>query len=398
MKSNHVSLKILTCLLIICATCGLSCRRKAPEADVEQAAPAPEETRPEEIKVEADVTETGPDSTAVIVNGVKITEGEIDEMIEPQLAAMAKQSQNRPPEFMEQMKKMLRQQAVERIIVEQLIEAKAKQANITVTDKEVMNQISEIASKQTPPLSVEDFKGKMEELGRDFDQIKLQVRRALLYHKLTEAEFSIDVNITEDDAKTYYDQNSNQYEQPERVKASHILIKLDAADPNMDPNESGAKAKAKAEDLLKQIKAGADFAELAKANSDCPSSERGGDLGFFSRGQMVPPFEEAAFTLEVGQVSDIVQTQFGYHIIKVVDHRDAKTRTFEQSKDQIIQMLKQRKQRESAGRFVESLKAQADIVYPPGKEPQRIMPSPRPMTPPQPTKPVEPQEDEADIE
>ncbi len=397
MKTNHVSLKILTCLLIICATCGLSCRRKVPEADVNQPAPAPEETRPEEITVEADVPETKPDSTAVIVNGVKITEGEIDEMIAPQLVAMAKQSQNRPPEFMEQMKKMLRQQAMERMIVERLMDAKAKQANITVTDQEVMSQIGEIASKQSPPLSVEGFKEKMEGLGRDFDQIKQQVQKAMLYHKLTETEFSSGINITEDDAKTYYDENPNQYEQTERVKASHILIKTDTTDPNADPNQAEVKARAKAEELLKQIKAGADFAELAKANSACPSSERGGDLGFFTRGQMVPPFEEAAFALEVGQVSDVVQTRFGYHIIKVVDHRDAETRTFEQSKDQIIQMLKQRKQRESAGQFIESIKAQADIVYPPGKEPQRMMPPPRPMTPPQPVKPVEPQ-DNADIE
>ncbi len=130
-----------------------------------------------------------------------------------------------------------------------------------------------------------------------------------------------------------------------------------------------AAAKAKAEELLKQIKDGDDFAELAKANSGCYSSERGGDLGFFSRGRMVPAFEEAAFALKVGQVSDIVETQFGYHIIKVTDHRDASVTMFEQAKDDIMKSLTQTRQAELAKEYIESLKAQANIVYPPGEEP-----------------------------
>lgn len=390
MKSNHVSFKTLACLLIICAACDLSsCRRKAQQAEVSKPAPALKET-----KVEADVnlvkpapvTETGPNSVAVTVNGVGITEGEIDKVLEPQFAAMAKQAQDRSPEQMEQMKNVFKQQALERMIIERLIDEKARQANMVATEEELDSRIKEIASMQRPPMSVEDFRKKLEDLGENFDQVKQQIQKGLLFQKLMGAQFADKVNVTIEDANQFYQENRRRYEEPEQVKASHILIKTDISDPNTDPNEVKAKAKAKTEGLLEQIKAGADFAELAKANSGCPSSESGGDLGFFSRGRMVPAFETAAFALEVGQVSDVVESPFGYHIIKVTDHKDAETKTFEQVKDEIIQQLTQRKQRELAGQFVELLKAEAKIVYPPGKEPEARMPQPVPR----PTKPVEP--------
>ncbi len=395
MKSNLVSLKFLACLLIICAACGFSCRRKTPEPDVNRPAPGPNESRVEtdvELIKPTAVTEMEPNSIAVTVNGINITEGEIDKMLEPQLAAMAERAQNRPPEFMEQMKKMLRRQAVEQMVTEQLLEEKVKKANIVVTDEEVISQIKKIASMQKPPVSLEDFKEKMEGLGQSFDQVKQQVRKALTFQKVMEVQLADKVNVTVEDANQYYEQSRRRYEVDEQVKASHILIKPDTTDPNTDPNQAKAIARAKAEDLLKQVKEGADFAELAKANSDCPSSENGGDLGFFGRGQMVPPFDNAAFELETGQVSGIVETEFGYHIIKVTGHKDASIRTFEQVKDEIIQQLTQRKQRELAGQFIESLKAEADIVYPPGKEPEMRMPRRRPMPSPRQGKPIKPQD------
>jgi len=397
MKTQNVSSKTLAILLIICTICGLSCKRKTPPTDVNRPAPAPKETK---IEAEEPVAaEAALADTVVTVNGTVIIESDIDKMIEPQLAAMAKQSENsdRPtgPQFMEQMKKMLREQALERMIVDKLIEEKAKQANIATTEEEVMSKLKEIASMQRPPMSVEELRKKMEGLGQGFDEIKQQVGKGLAFQKMMEARFANDISITEDEVKKYYEEYQSRYQAPEQVKASHILIKPDTSDPNTDPNEAKAKAKAKAGGLLEQIKAGADFAELAKANSDCPSAERGGDLGFFGKGQMVPSFEKAAFDLQVGQVSDIVETKFGYHIIKVTDHKDASVTTFEQAKDSINMQLKQRKQRELAAKFIESLKAEANIVYAPGKEPKPATPPMRPPTPRQ-TKPVE-QPDKIDV-
>jgi len=248
------------------------------------------------------------------------------------------------------------------MIVERLLVEKVKASNIVVTEEEVIGRIKEMASQQQPPLSLEDFKALIEAYGQNFDETKQYIRRALTYQKLMEAQWAGKINVTADDAKKYYSENAPQLEE---IRASHILIKSDTADPDTDPNETEAKAEAKAQDLLKQIKAGADFAELAKANSACPSAAKGGDLGFFARGRMVPAFEKAAFELKVGQVSDIVKTRFGYHIIKLTDRKD----TFEQFKDEILKTLLQKRRSEFAMRYIELLKAGANIIYPPGKEP-----------------------------
>jgi peptidyl-prolyl cis-trans isomerase C len=304
--------------------------------------------------------ETTVDSVAVTVNGIDINESQIDAQLKPQLEKMSTQL---PPAFVEQYKKQLRQKVLEKIIVEQLLDEEVKAAKIVVTNEETTKQIEEMVSQQQPPLSMEDFKALIEAYGQSFDEVKLRIKKGLAYQKLMEAQWAGKINVTEDDAKKYYSENAKQLE---RVRASHILIKPDTTDPNTDPNEAKAAAMAKARDLLKQIKDGADFAELAKANSSCLSSAKGGDLNFFSKGQLVPPFEEAAFALKVGQVSGIVETQFGYHIIKVTDREND---TFEKAKDDVLKQLTQAKQDELANKYIESLKDKANIVYPAGKEP-----------------------------
>ena len=316
---------------------------------------------------------------AITVNGVSISESEIETLLKPQLDKMGDQL---PPAFVDQYKSRLRQQLLEKLIVERLLGEKVKAANITITEEDIMAHLKESGTQQQPPLSVEDIKALIEARGQSFDEAKQRIKQGLGYKKLMEDQWQGKINITEEDANNYYSENAEQLEQ---VRASHILITPDTSDPNADPNQAKEKAKAKAQELLKQIRDGADFALLAENNSGCPSSARGGDLGFFSRGQMVPAFEETAFGSKVGQVSDIVETKFGYHIIKVADRKD----TFEQFRDDIINILTQNKQNELAVQYVESLKAQADIVYPPGKEPATANAVP---TPPEQTS-AQPQQD-----
>ncbi|MHC4458986.1 MAG: peptidylprolyl isomerase, partial [Planctomycetota bacterium] len=306
---------------------------------------------------------------AVTVNGVDITESQVEEQIKPQLDRLAARSQKLPPQFIEQYKQRLRGQILERMIVQQLLDQKVKENKIKVTEEDVTKKLEEMASSQSPPLSLEDFESLVKTTGQSLDQIKERIRKGLGYEKLIEAQREGKKDITEDDARKYYSEHSEQFKTPEQVRASHILIKPDAADPNKDPNQAKAEAKAKAQDLLNKIKEDADFAELAKANSACPSSAGGGDLKFFRKGQMVPPFEKTAFSLKVGQVSDVVETRFGYHIIKVTDRKEASVTTFEQAKEDISKRLSQEEQNKFAQQYIESLKSQANIVYPPGKEP-----------------------------
>lgn len=394
MRTFFSNSKVLIVVVVLFAACGLSCKQKSSgqaETNIPQpaqpkieAAPETEAVAKTEPETTTDLTElTAPeelaDSIAVTVNGVDITEDEVQKIVQPQLEKMAQQNKQLPPAFAQAFEKQIRQQILDKMVVIQLLDEKVKESNIVIADEEVTTQIQQIAAAQKQPLSIDELKNIIASQGYAFDDWKNEIRKQLGQQKLFQSQFPENINITEEDAKKHYDENPAQFETKEQVRASHILItpKADAADPNQEK----VKAKTKAEDLLKQIKEGADFAALAKANSDCPSAAQGGDLNFFGKGQMVPPFEQAAFAMETGKVSDIVETRFGYHIIKVTDRKEAGTTSFEQAKAGLIQQLAQKKQAEMTNKYIDSLKAAANIVYPPGKEPASAAP---PMMAPQP--------------
>lgn len=375
-------LRALTWLALLCAVCSLTgCKpKKTTTPDVKKPGPAPVKVEPDTVKPDvstvapAPVTATSGSDVLVTVNGVDITQKQLDELLKPHLDRLAKQAANLPPAFLEQQMKLLKDQALQEMIKMQLLDEQVKKANIKVTDDEVTGEITRMASLQKPPATLEEFKAKMEAYGYNYEQLKNQMQAMLGQQKLVAQKYPDEAKVTEDDAKAYYEQNKARYDVPEQVRASHILIKPDLSDPNSDPNQAKAAAKAKAEDLLKKVKEGGDFAALAKENSACPSAARGGDLDFFRRGQMVPAFDKAAFELEVGKISDVVETQFGFHIIKVTDRKAASTTSFDQIKGTLMAELVQRKLQELAMKYVEQLKLKAKIVYPPGKEPKPAAP------------------------
>ena len=131
------------------------------------------------------------------------------------------------------------------------------------------------------------------------------------------------IQVSSEEIAAYYEENKSQYNSPRSVKASHILVK------ELDQAES----------ILLELKEGVSFEEAAQKYSTCPSKEKGGDLGFFNKGQMVPEFEEAAFTLEQNTISEPIQTQFGYHIIKVTDEKQEGSQTLVEVKEQIQKQL-----------------------------------------------------------
>ena len=332
---------------------------KPQPAPVEtQPKPAPAEPEPQPTPAEAP---PAPEGVAATVNGVDIPEDLVQTELKPQLDRIAARGQKLPPGFAEQYENQIRQQILDRMVVEKLLDEKVKEKGIVITDEQVNSHIEQMAAQQN--LSMEDFVELVKASGRTLAEVEQRTRKGLGYQQIIEAQWSSGIDITEEDALKHYSENKNQFETPEQARASHILIKPDTSDPNADPNDAKTAARAKAEDLLKQIRDGANFAELAKANSDCPSAAGGGDLNFFGKGQMVPPFEQAAFALKVGQVSDVVETQFGYHIIQLTDHKDATVTTFEQARDDIFNMLKQKKQAELAESYIESLKADANIIH-----------------------------------
>ncbi len=159
--------------------------------------------------------------------------------------------------------------------------------------------------------------------GKDFEDrlayYRLRALRDTFYEK------KVREAVTEAQAKGAYDEQISKIPPEAEVRARHILV----------------KSEQEAKDLVKQLKAGADFTELAKKSSDGPSAQTGGDLGYFSRGQMVKPFEDVAFSLKPGQISDPIQTEFGWHVIKVEDKRNRPVPGFDEVKDQLMASLVQ---------------------------------------------------------
>ncbi|WBW97894.1 peptidyl-prolyl cis-trans isomerase [Oceanirhabdus sp. W0125-5] len=173
--------------------------------------------------------------------------------------------------------------------------------------------------------AIENNIEKDEEFQKALEDMKVTLLKQYAMRKVLS-----DVDVTDEEVKEYYESNKEMFKTPEEVRASHILVSTEE----------------EAKEVAAKIKEGASFEEMAKENSSCPSSQNGGDLGAFSRGKMVPEFENAAFELEIGAVSEPVQTQFGFHLIKVTEKNEARTQEFEEVKENMKNQLIAMKQNE----------------------------------------------------
>ena len=167
-------------------------------------------------------------------------------------------------------------------------------------------------------------------------------KRKIKYAVIDTNKLEAGVTVTQDDLRSYYEQHRDQYKTPEQVKVSHILIKTPLPGPDNKVDEKGvAEAQHRAEDLLKQVKSGANFEDLAKKYSEDPgSAKQGGSLGWIGRGQTVPEFEKAAFSLPKGQMSDLVKSSYGFHIIRVDDKQEAHAKSLDEVKSEIEPIVK----------------------------------------------------------
>ena len=186
-------------------------------------------------------------------------------------------------------------------------------------------------------------------------------KRKVKYAVIETGKAAADVPVTQDDLRAYYDQHRDQYRVPEQVKVSHILIKTPLPGPDGKVDEKGvAEAQRRAEDLLKQLKGGAKMEDLAKKYSEDPgSAKQGGSLGWIGKGQTVPEFEKTAFSLPKGQISDLVKSSYGFHIIRVDDKQEAHMKTLDEVKAEIEPVLKHQKGQQIAQQKADTLLKQA---------------------------------------
>lgn len=303
-----------------------------------------------EAKDKAAQGESATPKVVASVNGVKISGAEFDREVGRYEQQMAMMGQSPNPEQLKEIKEKVLNGLIDR----ELLYQQAEKQGIKVDKKEVDERMSAL-QKRFP--KEEDFKKTLERLGLTEAGLRSQFEKELAIKEMLDKKFAGKLTVTEQEMKKFYDENPDYFKTPERVRASHILIKVD---PNASEADK-AKAHQKIEDIQKKVNKGEDFAALAKQYSECPSSAKGGDLDYFQHGQMVKPFEDAAFALKVGQVSDIVETQFGYHLIKVTDKKDAGQISFDEAKEKIKPFLEQQKMAEQVNQYVAQLKQTAKI-------------------------------------
>lgn len=333
-----------------------ACDKEAPKPKAEGATnaatnSAKTETTPTETPTaEANAAELPVEATGPVakVNGVEITAAEYNEEVKRLNEIMGKMG---PPGMLVSMKDRIVDQLIDRKLLETEIQKRA----IKVPDAEVDAEYGKL-TKQLEDAAPGGVKAYLEKIGRTEGEMKTDVRKSLEFKALMAAEN--DIAVADADIKAFYDENKAQFDQPERVKASHILLKLDKD----APAEKVTEVETRAKDVAAKAKAaGADFAALAREFSEGPTAPRGGDLGFFVKGQMVPEFDAAAWAMKPGEISDPVRTQFGFHIIKVDDRQAAKSMSFEDAKPLIEMKLQEPKLREAMTKTLDALKANATI-------------------------------------
>jgi peptidyl-prolyl cis-trans isomerase C len=308
----------------------------APGAPGQPAVPTPPKPMPAQLP-------------AVIarVNGEPVTKEDFERMIK---TIETRAGQPIPPDRRDE----ILRGALDQLVTYTVLGQESKTRGIKVEDTEIDAKVKQLRDGFP---TQEAFDKAVKDRGLTVESLRKDARVDLSVTKLMESEVETLPGPSDLETKDFYEKNPDRFKQDETVRASHILIRVD------EKADAAAKAKAKAEidSVLKQARAGVDFAKLAQQHSQDGSAAQGGDLNYFPKGQMVPPFNDVAFALKPGQISDVVTTQFGYHIIKVVDHKPGRTITLEEAAPQIKTYLAQQKKQQHADAFIDGLKKKSKI-------------------------------------
>ena len=264
-----------------------------------------------------------------------------------------------------------RKTITKRLVNEELIRQEAARQKIAPTPAQLEE---ELTSYKAMFKTEERFAQYLKSAKIDLKKVKSNLTQTLLLKLLLEKNQV--AQITDAEIQKHYEKQRDRYEVKEKVRASHILLKVEKSATPEQVNQAREKAVA----LTKRARAGEDFAALAKANSEGPTASRGGDLNYFARNRMVKEFDEKAFAMKIGEVSDPVRTRFGWHVIKLTDRKQAHTRSFDEVKSNIKRMLEGRAQRKARSELMKTLRAKSKIerylpeVKPEAKKPLELKP------------------------
>ncbi|MBW1827898.1 MAG: peptidylprolyl isomerase [Deltaproteobacteria bacterium] len=271
-----------------------------------------------------------------LVNGSIITQSDFDR----EMTGFQQSLINRGESVNEEQLQELKKDILQNLINRELLYQESQKSGIKVEETAVNEQLNAV-KKQLP--SDDEFNNALLKMNLTETGLKSQIKKSLALNQFIDKQFADKITVSEKEAKSFYDSNPDAFKQPGQIKVRHILITVDP------------------EEIQKKVEKGDDFAALAKESSQCPSSASGGDLGFFGRGQMAKPFEDAAFALKPGEVSDIVETRFGYHIIKSTEKKPGAALAFEDVKEKLMQFLKQKKLQEQLNEYTKGLEKEAKV-------------------------------------
>ena len=356
-------MKIAKMMMLAAAVGVMACPVFAAEAEGKKAE-SPKTAAPAKAEAaKVDIWASLP-ATVAEIDGVAISKNEIISFFSAQFP-----NGNPPPFFTAELVKQVAPRLVKGIVASKLMEKEMEKAGFKASPEQTRKFLEE-EMKKAPKQQLEMLTQQLSMQGKTLDQhikelagnpnAQKQIAKVLFARKT----FLKDIKVTEQEAQAYYKAHPDMFKTPadgpNMVRASHILIMVDEK-----ANDAQKKA---ALDKINGIKAQLDknpklFEALAKTESKCPSGANGGSLGAFGKGQMVPEFEKAAFALKPGQISDVVKTQFGYHIIRRDAAQQASTIPFEQVKDNLIGFMTEQKAVEAERKYMENLEKNAKVKY-----------------------------------
>lgn len=243
---------------------------------------------------------------------------------------------------------------IDREIKKKLVLLRAKELNVQASPESVDKKLQDIKTKFESDAS---FEKKLSQKNMTIEQYKEEIRLGLLIEQMLQKESPTLIEVSPQEIKDYYDKNMEKFRTEEKVKASVILIKVK---PNAGDAED-KQARGRLDTIINQLKEGSEFGDLAKRYSQDSMGPRGGDLGFFHRKQVLPAFSDRAFSMKVGEISEIFKTNHGYHILKVTDKTPATSSSLEEAKAKIVETLRGEKLSKQSEAYSESLKKKADI-------------------------------------
>ena len=276
------------------------------------------------------------DEVLATVDGAAVTLSEYKSALD-KLKAQLPNGDTLDPEGIKTLKMNLLNQLIEK----ELLMTEAKKLGISVTESELNEQINKIMGEYPDS---DTFNSRMKEENIDIASWKKEIEYQIMLDKLVKAVAGSNIAVTPEEIEKYYNDHLDQYNSPTRVRALQIMI----------------ETREQAQTILDEIKKGSDFSELAKTYSISPDSEKGGDLGYFSEDEMPPSFA-VVFKMKPGELSNVVESEYGFHLFKVIDRREAKMLSLEEARPEIEEKLKRAKSEEKYGAWFEQIRKNKKI-------------------------------------